>query len=159
MTYKKTLIIICVMLFFCGCTKYTKKVNMSVKNLEIKIEAINIENDLSISSIKNEIIGIVMFEEFGRPNKKHTNTVIGAHSGYGSNSYFNNINKLKENDKIYIYYENKQYLYLVKKVYEVNEIDTTPIEEKNDSILTLMTCKIGDSSRRIIVESTLILIV
>lgn len=140
--------IICslLILLLCGCTNYIVK---EENDIELIIDKININNEVSISSISNEVNGIVLFSEYGRPDD-NTSTIIGAHSGYGVNAYFNDLSELEVNDKIKLKYYGKFYTYEVINVYEVNEADISVLEN-NEHALTLMTCKIDDASKRIIV--------
>lgn len=142
------LIIIC-LVFINGCgTNYIK--NSPIKENRIIIEKINIDEKYNISSINNEVNGIVMFEELGRPNKE-SNTVIGAHSGYGSNVYFNNLDKLKIDDTVIIIYDNTLYEYDVIETKVVDETDISVLDDSDENILTLLTCKIGDNRKRVVI--------
>lgn len=141
--------VIIIILLCAGCTNSIQHKVINVEN-KLVINTININNKISISSIKESINGIVMFSEYGRPDVNDSNTIIGAHSGFGSNSYFNLLDKLAINDEILIIYNNKEYRYYVNKIYEVDEKDISPLENTNNT-LTLMTCKLDDSSKRIVV--------
>ena len=96
-----------------------------------------------------------MFDETGRPDVVNTNTVIGAHSGYGENAIFNDLKELDKNDEIYLIYENKEYKYIVDEVKEVDQYDLSILNNIDKSILTLLTCKISNISKRIVVISYL----
>lgn len=150
MSKTKLFIIFAILLNLTGCSTYS--VNQS-ENI-IMIDKININHKYEILSKSENIKGIAMFEECGRPNKENTNVVIGAHSGTGEYALFNEINNLKQNDEIIIYYNNKKYIYIVEVVKEVKDTDIEVLENKDKSILTLLTCKINDNSKRIIVIST-----
>lgn len=145
-------ILIIIILLCTGCTNSVNGKN-NYDN-KIIIESIKIENEIHVSGIKEEVKGIVMFSEYGRPDIEGSNTIIGAHSGYGSNAYFNLLSKVDVGNEIILYYDNKKYIYLVEKVYEINEKDTSPLNKNEYSKLTIMTCKMGDSSKRIIVEAS-----
>jgi len=94
-----------------------------------------------------------MFEECGRPDIKNSNVVIGAHSGTSKYALFNDINKLSKNDEIIVYYNNKKYIYIVDEIKEVKDTELNILEDKEKSILTLLTCKINDNSKRIVIIS------
>lgn len=121
----------------------------------IEINKINLKENLYLDSITSEDIkGVVLFKEYGRPNVEYSNTIIGAHSGTGENVYFNDIDKLKLGDEIFIYYKNIKYKYVVIDKYEVIETDLTPLNSmKNKTILTLITCNSIDNTKRVIVVS------
>ena len=143
---------------FLICTSCSNIELVSNKNdipNKIIIDKINIDREYKISSIKDFVIGIVMFEETGRPNKENSNTVIGAHSGYGDNALFNDLKKLDKDDEIYLIYDNVEYKYRVNEIREVSEYDLSILDNKDSSILTLLTCNLDDKSKRIVVISHL----
>ena len=96
-----------------------------------------------------------MFEECGRPNIINSNTVIGAHSGSSTYAYFNEISLLEYGDIITITYEYKIYNYMVIEIKEVYDNEIEILENKNKSILTLLTCKINDNTKRVVVVASL----
>lgn len=147
--------IICSLVIFLlvGCSNY--QINEDNK-INIKIKSIGIDNIVTISSINDDINGIVLFSEYGRPDSKLDNTIIGAHSGYGDNAYFNKLSLLKEGEKIEILYDGLIYLYEVKRVYEVSFEDTYILDNDIYKKLTLITCKIGDINKRIVVDASYI---
>ena len=108
-----------------------------------------------ISSKDEKIREIVMFLECGRPNIENSNTVIGAHSGSATYAYFNEIGLLEYGDGINIIYEGEVYIYKVIEVKEVYDTQIEILQSKNESILTLLTCKIDDNSKRIVVVASL----
>jgi len=145
----KLFIIFAILLNLTGCSTY------SVNKTENKIiiDKININHQYEILSKNGNIKEISMFEECGRPNEENTNVVIGAHSGTGKYALFNEISKLKPNDEIIIYYNNKKYIYIVEEIKEVKDTDISILDNKDKPILTLLTCKINDNSKRIVVIS------
>ena len=54
-----------------------------------------------------------------------------------------------------IYFNNKKYVYIVNVVKEVKDTEVDILENHNESMLTLLTCKINDNSKRIVVISVL----
>ena len=144
-------IIIINIVYLNGCTNYASK----SENVLI-IDKINIHETYKIDSLNNFVNGIVMFEETGRPDLEASNVVIGAHSGYGSNAYFNEIYSLEKDDLIELIYNSTKYIYSVEKVDIVDKKDTYILNDTKESILTLITCKISDKDKRIVVISELI---
>jgi LPXTG-site transpeptidase (sortase) family protein len=138
-----------------GCSNIEIVSNKENKSNKIIIDKIGIDREYNISSIKDFVNGIVMFDETGRPDIINTNTVIGAHSGYGENAIFNDLKELDKNDEIYLIYENKEYKYIVDEVKEVDQYDLSILNDIDKSILTLLTCKISNTSKRIVVISYL----
>lgn len=138
-----------------GCTKYEYNV-IENNNYSIEIEKINLNKEYVISSINDEIRHITMFSEYGRPDLEGSNTIIGAHSGIGIYAHFNDLNILEVDDKIKVNYNNRLFEYKVKEVKEVSDTQVDILKSKDISMVTLLTCKVGDSSKRIIVIGELI---
>lgn len=91
------------------------------------------------------------------PSIENGNFVLFAHNGSSRFSYFKNINKLKNDDDIFIYYNNQKYSYRVIKKYEVAMTDNTPLNKMKDkTIITLITCKSGNNNYRTIIVGELI---
>ena len=86
----------------------------------------------------------------------NNNTIfLASHSGTSNNTYFNDINNLDINDKIYIYYNKNKYTYLISKIYL---IDKTGYLEKSTDIkdkLILITCSTSQTNKQLILEATL----
>ncbi|MPM20485.1 hypothetical protein SDC9_66915 [bioreactor metagenome] len=91
------------------------------------------------------------------------NTFIFAHSAgnwYQANQYnavFYLLNKLTTNDQVFIYYQNKKYIYLVK---ELKFVASTDIKFMNQDLskhqLTLMTCwPPGTTLKRLVIIAEL----
>lgn len=139
--YKKIFILL--ILLLTGCSN-------SITNRLI-ISDINIDNEISISSINDDVKGIVMFSEYGRPNIENTNTVIGAHSGYGNNAYFNNLKELKIGDNIELIYDNFNYTYIVINKLVVDKKEISILDNKGYTSLTLMTCDNINLDNRVII--------
>lgn len=91
------------------------------------------------------------------PNKENGNFILFAHSGNSRSSYFRNIHKLRNNDEIYIYYNNEKYTYRIIEKYEVSMYDNTPLNRMKDrTIITLITCKLGNDKYRTIVVGEMV---
>src|SRR5574344_1012174 len=136
---KKYLIISLIIFTLTGCT--SNEIDKEVVNNKntIQIDKININEELNIASINNYVNGIVLFKEYSMPNEEGT-IVVAAHSGTGSNAYFNDLILLNKNDKIIIEYANITYIYNVLDVKEVNVTDIAILTNKVD--LILLSCKI-----------------
>jgi len=149
----KFLVISFLLLNLLGCKTYNY--NEKPKEFKLYIDKIGLDMEYEILSLNDTVYGIVMFDECGRPDIDKSNTVIGAHSGNAANAYFNDIYKLEKNDTIEVIYNKKEYVYIVDEIKEVNDTDVDILEDRNKSMLTLLTCKIGDVSKRIIVVAYL----
>lgn len=100
---------------------------------------------------------VSIFPTSDMPNVKNGNFVLFAHNGNSVVSYFRNIYKLKNGNKIYIYYNGKKYTYKVIKQYDVAMTDNTPLNKmKNKTIITLITCKSSNNKYRTIVVGELV---
>lgn len=94
---------------------------------------------------------------------KSGNVFIFAHSAgnwYQANQYnavFYLLNKLKRDDKIFVYYKNKKYSYSVTEVKTVNSQQTDYLDRDfGNQQLTLMTCwPPGTTLKRLLVTATL----
>lgn len=94
---------------------------------------------------------------------KSGNVFIFAHSAgnwYQANQYnavFYLLNKLKRDDKIFVYYKNKKYSYSVTEVKTVNSQQTDYLDRDfGKQQLTLMTCwPPGTTLKRLLVTATL----
>ncbi len=79
------------------------------------------------------------------------NIYIAAHSGHGNRSYFNDLVKLKENDIANLYYQNKKYVYVVKKIKEMTKNSLSTIVTEDDNSLVLITCSQTDKTKYLII--------
>ncbi|NLB88530.1 MAG: class E sortase [Syntrophomonadaceae bacterium] len=83
------------------------------------------------------------------------NTAIAGHrSLYGGQ--FRDIDKLKEKDSIYIYYQDSVYLYEVDQVFSVASDDWSILEEGELPSLTLTTCHKFGRDKRLVVKALLV---
>lgn len=82
-------------------------------------------------------------------DKKDSIVIFAAHSGNSKVSYFKNLDKLKENDIVKIYYKKKLYIYKIIRCIESNKngtINLNNISLANKVVLT--TCKNGKVSKQ-----------
>lgn len=131
-----------------GCRKYINDINYENK---IIIDKIKINKSYDVSSINDYVYGIVMFMEYGRPNELNSNVIMGGHSGDSSNAYFNDLILLEIGDNVVLYYDNVKYIYIVDSIKEVFDTETSVLNNTGEKILTLLTCKNNDISKRIVV--------
>lgn len=91
------------------------------------------------------------------PDEENGNFVLFAHNGNSRVSYFKNIHILNYDDVIYIYYNNQKYTYKISDKYDVYMLNRTPLKKKQDkSVITLITCKKGNSDYRTVVVGDLV---
>lgn len=105
----------------------------------------------SKTSVLNDVDrNIQILKESSFPDEENGNVILAAHSGIGKNAYFSNLEKLKKEDVVNIYYNNILYEYRVENIYEVTKTGTIELENYSSSILTLITCNQNDKTKQIV---------
>ena len=109
---------------------------LEIPSINLKKGLVNIDNFYNNINYNVEII-----KGSELPDVSNGNLVLAAHSGNSNISFFKNLYKLKTNNNIYIYYNNKIYTY---KIFDEYQIDKTGqlkyLKENNKRIITLITC-------------------
>lgn len=143
----------------------TEEVKEEVKQPEtynyvgvLEIPKINFKRGFLDIKDKNNNVNknIQVLENSAMPNVNGGLLVIAGHSGSGRVAFFRNLYKLKENDRIYIYYENIKYIYQVQKYYEETKDGDISIDKNSESTLVLTTCSQTDKNKQIVIVSKLI---
>ena len=99
---------------------------------------------------------IKILKESDMPNVVGGNLIIAGHSGTGRIAFFKDLKKLSLKDSIYIYYQNKKYIYEVVDIYEIEKNGTMSIKKnKNETTLTLITCSESNENKQIVLVSYL----
>lgn len=112
---------------------------------------------MSNSSYTTMNRNVSIYPSSDMPNVDNGNFILFAHNGNSRVSYFRNIHRLKNNDEIYIYYNNVKYTYRIIKNYEVAMTDSTPLNKMKDkSIITLITCKSGNNKYRTVIVGEMV---
>lgn len=124
----------------------------------LEIPKINFKRGFLDIKDKNNNVNknIQVLENSTMPNINGGLLVIAGHSGSGRVAFFRNLYKLKENDQIYIYYENIKYIYQVQKYYEETKDGDISIDKNSESTLVLTTCSQTDKNKQIVIVSKLI---
>ena len=124
----------------------------------LEIPKINFKRGFLDIKDKNNNVNknIQVLENSAMPNVNGGLLVIAGHSGSGRVAFFRNLYKLKENDQIYIYYENIKYIYQVQKYYEETKDGNISIDKNSESTLVLTTCSQTDKNKQIVIVSKLI---
>lgn len=114
----------------------------SIKEIGIlEIPKINLKRSLyDISSELNNVDKNVTIIKEDISSNENGTIILAAHSGNNYNSYFDNLDKLKKNDIIYLKYKNKNYQYIVTNIYEEKQNGYISIKKKNINQLFLTTC-------------------
>ena len=119
----------------------------------LKIPSINLEHGFldKESKYNNVNKNIYVHPTSDYPNIEKGNLILASHSGTSSISYFKNLYKLKVNDDVYINYNNKEYHYIIKKIYTDSKDGEVAIRrDYNATTLTLITCTKNDKSTQTI---------
>lgn len=84
---------------------------------------------------------IQIIDSSNMPDEKNGNFVLAGHSGNGNIAFFSDLDKLKINDKIYVYYKNNKYEYNLSLIYDVKKNGMIEISrDSNKTAITLVTC-------------------
>ena len=132
--------------------------NKEIKEIEqyiavLKIPIINLEKGLfNIESPNNNINkNIQILKESKMPDIENSNLILASHNGNTISSHFNEIHKLKNNDKVIIIYKEIEYQYKVVNSYVVEKTgEIEIIRDINKNTLTLITCY-GNNKQLIII--------
>ncbi len=85
---------------------------------------------------------IEVIETSKMPDIKNSNLILASHSGNSEIAYFKHLDQLVIGDKIYLYYDNKKYKYVIDDIYDRNKTGYIEIiRDKNKNTITLITCK------------------
>ena len=120
----------------------------------IKINKINIDENLyKIESEENNVDKhVTILKESIFPNKNNSIVFIAAHSGTGKVAYFKDLDKLEKNDIINLEMNNKQYIYIVKDIWEEPKNGYINVNKENKKQLILTTCSPTNSKKQLIVN-------
>lgn len=133
-------------------TKPKESINYS---MVIEIPKIGLKKGIyGLNSKYNSInYGIQVLKESNMPNIDKGNLILASHRGNSSVSHFNNLYKLENGDKVYIYYEGIKYIYeLVNSYDEVKDGSITIHRNNQDTILTLITCKKNEEKQIVLIN-------
>ena len=134
-------------------TKDEKIINNSIGN--IIIEKINLNKPLyPINDRKNNIEeNVTILPGSISPDKENSIIFLAAHSGPAPNSFFNDLDQLKENDKIILNINNIEYVYTVSSIWETNKDGTIEVQKKKTNQLILTTCSKKDKNKQLIINT------
>lgn len=112
-------------------------------NMVLEIPKINLKKGLyDINSDLNNVEkGIEINNSSDYPDVINGNLILESHSGTSFVSYFKNLEKLKENDEVFVYYDNIKYVYLIDNYYYIKKTGKAAIKRNlNKNSVTLITC-------------------
>lgn len=116
----------------------------------IEIPKINLYYPV-FSELSEELLRVAPCKFYGNTPDVNGNICIAGHN-YDNSLFFSKISTLSKKDEIYIFNHNKKYIYWITDIYEVEESDLSPIfnYDKNEKILTLVTCNNLNANRIIL---------
>lgn len=103
------------------------------------------------SAYNNVKYNIQVIEHSGMPDVENSNLILAGHNGTSNVSFFNDLDKLKEDSLVYIYYDNVKYIYKINNHYEAKKDGKVEIiRNKNKTAITLITCKKNSKDKHLI---------
>ena len=120
----------------------------------LKIPSIGLEKGLvSKDSYYNNVNkNIKILDESDMPDEENGNVILAAHSGNGKNAFFKNLNKLKIDNIVSIFYNGYEYRYRMVNTYDVEKTGTVEIlRNAQKNTLTLITCRHNTNKQIVII--------
>ena len=124
----------------------------------LKIPSIGLEKGLvSKDSYYNNVNkNIKILDESDMPDKENGNVILAAHSGNGRTAFFKNLNKLKKDNIVSVFYNGYEYKYKMVNTYDVEKTGTVEIVRNSEkNTLTLITCR-RNTNKQIVVICELV---
>ena len=85
------------------------------------------------------------------PDIENSNLILAGHNGTSNVSFFNDLDKLKEDSLVYVYYNNIKYIYKINNNYEVKKDGKVEIiRNRNKTTITLITCKKDSKDKQLV---------
>ena len=103
------------------------------------------------SKYNNVKYNIQIIEHSQMPDIENSNLILAGHNGTSNVSFFNDLDKLKEDSLVYVYYNNIKYIYKINNNYEVKKDGKVEIiRNRNKTTITLMTCKKDSEDKQLV---------
>lgn len=131
----------------------TKKETPKIEYLMVlEIPKINLKKGLNnINSKYNNVsYNIQILKESSMPDIENGNLILAGHNGSSSVSFFRNLEKLKKDNDVFIYYNGFKYRYKIDKFYDVNKTGKVSIKREYKTSITLITCKKGTNDKQVV---------
>ncbi len=116
------------------------------QNPVLEIPKINLKKEVYPNNQEKNTVSknIQVIEGSNMPNIQNGNFILAAHSGNSDIAYFKDLDKISQNNEIYVYYQNRKYRYIIGDIYDVLKTGYVEIKRnRNKSTITLITCKKG----------------
>lgn len=117
----------------------------------VEIPIINLKanvNEGTSREVMDDYVG-----HFEETSKCNGNVGLAAHNRGYKNNYFGDLKKLKEDDVVLYCYQGQIRKYAVIDNFIINDTDWTVFEEKENNIITLITCVENEPSYRRCVQA------
>lgn len=107
---------------------------------------------VDINSKDNDVNkNVAIMKDSVYPDVDGSLMVMASHNGTCWNCYFKNLEKLSNNDIIYIYYNNVRYKYKLVNIYEAKKTGQVSIyRNSRKTTLALVTCKWGTKDTQVV---------
>lgn len=103
------------------------------------------------SKYNNVKYNIQIIEHSQMPDIENSNLILAGHNGTSNVSFFNDLDKLKEDSLVYVYYNNIKYIYKINNNYEVKKDGKVEIiRNRNKTTITLITCKKDSEDKQLV---------
>lgn len=125
----------------------------------LDIPKINLKRGLFPINDKNNNVdkNVEILKNSDMPNVTNGTLALAGHSGNSRIAYFHKLYKLKENDQVYIYYQNIKYIYQVSKIERQDKDGTISFTKTKDTTeLILTTCDQQNKGKQIVVVAKLV---
>ena len=121
----------------------------------LSIPKINLKTGFYNINSKNNNVNnsVTILKESIPPENDNSIVYLAAHSGVGHLAYFKNINKLTNEDMIYLNINSKSYYYTITDIYEMPRNGLITVERNiNEKYLVLTTCSNNENMQLVIVS-------
>ena len=125
----------------------------------LEIPSISLKRGLVSKTDKANNINqnVQILKESDMPNVMNGNFILAGHSGTGRVAFYRNLDRVKNGDSIYVYYNNIKYTYKVVDLYtEVKDGDINIHRDNKKTTLTLTTCTPNKKDSQFVVISELV---
>ena len=119
----------------------------------LEIPSINLKQGV-VDSTKNfsSINYAISVDNSSNYPDKMGNFILYAHSGNSNVAYFRNLNKVKLNDTIYVYFNGIKYEYIVSNIYDIKKTGYAEVIRSNNiNLITLITCDQNKEGYQIVI--------
>lgn len=141
-------------------TKYDKKKIDNIQYVAIlEIPKIELKKGLvePNSSLNNVNSNIEILNPVEMPDQANGTFILASHSGSSKVAYFDRLNELIKEDKVYVYYNNVKYIYEISNYYKENKDGDISIKKGYfDNVIVLTTCDKHHKNKQIIYIGNLI---